>query len=151
MPNMDEIGKILPSLLRKQIPRTEPYLLDILLPLWSRIVGKTIAQHSQPSHFASGVLTLATDSVTWSTQLRHLGDEIRLAINGFLGQSIVKKLRIKTVTQSSLFAQPKPPLGIAPSPPLSPEEVMETDSIVDPAIASALANSYTKYFSRPRR
>ena len=96
---MDEIGKILPSLFRKQICRAEPHLLEILLPLWPRIAGKTMAQHSQPALFASGVLTLTTDCATWGTQLRHMTEEIRAEINGFLGQPIVKKLRIKTMIQ----------------------------------------------------
>ena len=104
---MDEIGKLLPVLFRKQIRRAEPHLLDILLPLWPRIAGKTMAQHSQPALFASGVLTLHTDCATWGTQLRHMTEEIRAEINGFLGQPIVKKLRIKTVTQPGLFSPPR--------------------------------------------
>ena len=67
-----------------------------------------MAQHSQPAFFASGVLTLTTDCATWGTQLRHMTEEIRAKINGFLGQPIVKKLRIKTVTQPGLFSLPRP-------------------------------------------
>ncbi|MGA2986859.1 MAG: DUF721 domain-containing protein [Terriglobia bacterium] len=147
---MDEIGKMLPGVFRKQIRRAEPHLLEILLPLWPRIVGKSMAQHSQPTFFASGVLTLATDSATWSTQLKHLTEEIRAEINGFLGQPIVKKLRIKTVTQPDLFSPPRVSPGIAlpAPPPVNP--AMGTDSIADPQIAAALASSYAKYFNRPR-
>lgn len=148
---MDEIGKILPSLFRKQIRREEPHLLEILLPLWPRIAGRTMAQHSQPALFASGVLTLATDGATWGTQLRQMTEEIRAEINGFLGQPIVRKLRIKTVTQSDLFSPPRPSRGTAlPAlPRMGP--AMDTTSIADPEIASALASSYAKYFNRPRR
>jgi hypothetical protein len=148
---VDEIGKILPSLFRKQIRRAEPHLLDILLPLWPRIAGKTMAQHSQPALFASGVLTLTTDCATWGTQLRHMNEEIRTEINHFLGQPIVKKLRIKTVTQPDLFSRPRVSRAAAlPAPPLV-EQAMDNHSIADPEIASALASSYAKYFNRPRR
>jgi hypothetical protein len=148
---VDEVGKILPALFRKQIRRDEPHLLEILLPLWPRIAGKSIAEHSQPALFASGVLTLAADSATWSTQLRHLSEEIRVVINGFLGQPMVKKLRIRTVTQPNLFSTRRPSHGAHQStPPLAPQP-METGAIADPAIASALANSFAKYFNRPRR
>ena len=148
---MDEIGKILPSLFRKQICRGEPHLLEILLPLWPRIAGKTMAQHSQPALFASGVLTLATDCATWGTQLRQMTEEIRTEINHFLGQPIVKKLRIKTVTQPDLFFRPRVSRGTAlPAPPLM-DQAMDTNSIADPEIASALATSYAKYFRRSRR
>jgi hypothetical protein len=149
--NVDEIGKILPSLFRKQICRAEPHLLEILLPLWPRIAGKTMAQHSQPALFASGVLTLATDCATWGTQLRHMTEDIRAEINGFLGQPIVKKLRIKTVTQSDLFSPPRLSRGTASPAPPPVKQAMDTDSIADPEIASTLASSYAKYFNRPRR
>lgn len=148
---MDEIGKILPSLFRKQIRREEPRLLEILLPLWPRIAGKTLAQHSQPALYASGMLTLATDCATWGAQLRQMSEEIRATINGFLGQPIVKKLRIKTVAQPGLFYPPR--LSSVAGSPVPPPliQAMGTDSIADPEVASALATSYAKYFNRPRR
>jgi hypothetical protein len=148
---VDEIGKLLPALFKKQVRREEPHLLEILIPLWPRIAGKTMAQHSQPAAFASGVLTLAADCATWGTQLRHMTGEIRAEINGFLGQPIVRKLRIKTVTQSRLFSPPRPSSEAAPPAPPVAVQVMDTTSIADPALATALASSYAKYFNRPRR
>ncbi len=148
---MDEIGTILPTVFRKQIRREEPHLLEILVPLWPRIAGKSIAQHSRPSYFAAGVLTLATDSSTWTTQLRLMGDEIRSQINGFMCQPIVKKLRVRTVVQPDLFSPLRPPKGIASSAQPRMAQAMDTTSIADPAIATALASSYAKYFNRPRR
>jgi hypothetical protein len=148
---VDEIGKILPSLFRKQIRREEPHLLEILVPLWPRIAGRSIAEHSQPSGFVAGVLTLNADCATWCNQLKFMAEEIRTKINSFLGQPIVKKLRIKTVTQHSLFSPPRPSRGtISPARPLV-EQAMDTTSIPDPSIALALASSYAKYFNRPRR
>lgn len=147
---MDEIGKLLPSLFRKQIGRAEPHLLEILIPLWPRIAGSIIAQHSRPSVFASGVLTLHTDSATWGTQLRYMSEEIRAEINGFLGRAVVKKVRIKTVPQSYLFSPPRR-LRETTLPAMPPaEKPMDTDSIADPEIASALLSSYAKYFNRFR-
>ncbi len=148
---MDEIGKLLPALFRKQIGRAEPHLLEILIPLWPRIAGKIMAQHSQPAIFASGVLTLNTDSATWGTQLRHMTEEIRTEINGFLGKPIVKKLRIKTVTQQGRFSSTRPARVAASPVPLWAEKAMNTESIADPEIAAALASSFAKYFSRPGR
>jgi hypothetical protein len=148
---MDEIGKLLPALFEKQIGRTEPHLLEILNPLWPRIAGKPMAQHSQPALFASGVLTLHTDCAAWDKQLRYMGEEIRAKINGFLGQPIVKKVRIRTITQPGLFSPPRDAQGTArPAPPVA-EKGMNTDCIADPEVALALASSYAKYFSRPRR
>jgi hypothetical protein len=147
---VDEVGKLLPSLFRKQIGRAEPHLLEILIPLWPRIAGSIIAQHSQPSLFASGVLTLHADSVTWGTQLRYMAEEIRTEINGFLGRPIVKKLRIKTAPQSDLFSSPRCSRKAAPPATPLAEKPIDTDSIADPEIASELLRSYAKYFNRFR-
>jgi hypothetical protein len=158
---VEEIGRILPSLLKKQILRAEPRLLEILIPLWPRIAGKTMARHSQPARFASGVLTLATDCATWGTQLRQMTEEIRAQINGFLGQALVRKLRIRTVTQPGLFSpafdtgvgtqgSPRRPSPHSTSPAVQAEAV-DTASIADPEVAATLASSYAKYFTRHRR
>jgi hypothetical protein len=151
MSNVEEIGKLLPGLFRNEIRRGEPHLLEILDPLWPRIAGKGMAQHSQPSHFASGVLTVAVDSATWSKQLRHLSEEIRAGVNGALGQGVVKRLRIKTVTQHGLFTASKASREVVPPQPPAMDAGMDTTPIADPTIAAALANSYAKYFNRPRR
>jgi hypothetical protein len=150
-PTVEEIGKLLPALFKKQIRRAEPRLIEILVPLWPRIAGKTMAQHSQPAYFASGVLTLATDSTTWGTQLRQMTEEIRAEINGFLGQPIVKKLRIKAVPQPGLFSSLPASRETVPPAPARDEKAMDTAPIADPEIASALASSYAKYFTRTRR
>ena len=147
---MDEIGKILPSLFRKQIRRDQPRLLEIMVPFWPSIVGRTMAEHSRPALFEAGVLTLAADGATWATQLGHLTEEICAGINAFLGVPVVKKLRIKSVLQPMLFASPR---RTATASPQAPKEQlpMDTTAIVDPEVATALATSHAKYFGRPRR
>jgi len=146
-----EIGKLLPSVFRKQMRRSEPHVLDLLIPLWPRIAGKTMAQHSQPAAFENGVLTLTTDCPTWGGQLRQMTEEIRAEVNCFLGQPVVKKLRVKTVTQLGLFTPPKPSRGTATRTLVLKEGAVDTTSIPDPEIARLIANSSAKYFARPRR
>ena len=147
---MDEVAKVLPSLFRKQIRRPEPHLVDILLPLWPRITGKNMAQHSRPAFFVSGVLTLNTDCATWAKQLRYMAEEIRAGVNGFLGQPVVKKLRIQTVPQPVFAASFQPARGPRPGAPPALESV-NTDTIADPEVAAALASSFAKYFNRARK
>lgn len=150
-PNVHEIGKLLPFVFRKQIRRAEPRLLEILIPLWPRIAGKTMAQHSQPAAFESGVLTLTTDCATWGGQLRQMTEEIRAEINSFLGQPVVKKLRVKQVAQLDLFAPARPSSGTATRTLVPEEGDVDTTSIPDAEIARVIASSYAKYFARPRR
>jgi hypothetical protein len=77
-------------------------------------------------------------------------EEIRAQVNDFLGQAIVKKLRIKTVTQPDQFSPPPRAHETVPPAPPPAELAMVTDAIADPEIAAALASSYAKYFNRPR-
>ncbi len=148
---MDEVGKIIPFVFRKQVRRAEPHLLEILAPLWPRIVGRSMAEHSQPAVFESGVLTLTTDCPNWSSQLRQMAEEIRATVNSFLGQPLVKKLRIKKVAQLSLYPPARPARQAATRTPNPKEADVDTNSIPDPEIARIVSSSYAKYFTRPRR
>jgi hypothetical protein len=92
---MEEIGKILPDVLKSRVRAREGGLAEILAPFWPRVAGKPIAQHSRPVDFHVGTLTLWADSSAWATELCQLAEEIRAEINCFLGLPIVKKLRIE--------------------------------------------------------
>jgi len=150
-PQVDEVGRILPLIFKKQIRRSEPHLLDIMVPLWSRIAGKIMAQHSRPVAFDAGVLTLTTDCPTWGGQLRQMTEEIRAGVNSFLGQTIVKKVVVKKVAQPGLFfAEEKMGKGRPYTMPAGPGPV-DTGSLIDPEMRRAIAGSYAKYFARHPR
>lgn len=148
---MHEIGKLLPSVFRKQIRRAEPRLLEILTPLWPRIVGKPMAEHSQPAGFEYGVLSLSTDCATWGAQLRQMTEEIRAEVNSFLGQPAVRKLRIEKVARLGLL--PRTDRSHRPAlVPSTPEDAaVDTTPIRDPEVAQVVARSYCKYFAHQRR
>lgn len=61
---------------------------------WERIVGSEVAQHSGPTAFEDGVLTVRADSTAWATQLRLLGSSILAAIERQVGADVVRELRI---------------------------------------------------------
>ena len=149
--NVDEVGKILPSLFRKEFRRDEPHVLDVLLPLWARIAGKAIAQHSRPTFFSGGLLVVSTDSATWNTQLAHMGEELRGGINKFLGCQLVGKLQFKLVSRRAAFSRSQPIPARATRPATSQPPTIDTDAVTDPQVSAALAASYAKYFSRARR
>ncbi len=92
---MEEVGNLIPSIFKERIRRESTYLIEILTPLWSRVAGKPLAQHCRPVAFGAGTLTLATDCTSWAAQLRQMTEEIRAEINSFLGQPVVKKLRVR--------------------------------------------------------
>ena len=94
---MEEIGKILPKVLRPQFSRLEPPVIEVLTPLWSQVAGKTLAKECRPVAFSAGTLTLSTTDPDWAVPLRQMADEIRAHVNNFLGGPVVRRLRIECV------------------------------------------------------
>jgi len=92
---MEEIGKILPKVLRPQFSRLEPPVIEVLAPLWGQVAGKALAKESRPMAFSAGTLTLAITDPEWAIPLRHLKDEIRAHVNSFLGGPVVRHIRIE--------------------------------------------------------
>jgi hypothetical protein len=94
---MEEIGKILLSVLKPQLNRLEPPVIEVLAPLWTLVVGKALARQCRPVAFSTGTLTLATDDAEWAEPLQQMAGEIRAHVNTFLGKPVVKHLRILRV------------------------------------------------------
>jgi hypothetical protein len=94
---MEEIGMILPKVLKPQLSRLEPPVVEVLAPLWARVAGKALAKQCRPVAFSAGTLTLATDDADWAEPLQQMGEEIRAHVNDFLGKPVVKHLRILRV------------------------------------------------------
>jgi hypothetical protein len=94
---MEEIGKILPKVLKPQLSRLEPPVVEVLAPLWTRVAGKALARQCRPVAFSAGTLTLATDDADWAEPLQQMAEEIRAHVNNFLGKPVVKHLRILRV------------------------------------------------------
>ncbi len=92
---MEEIGNLLPTILRRTVRRAEPILIDILAPLWPRITGKPIAQSCRPIDFSNGTLILSTNCPSWAAELRRIAEEIRAGVNGFLGEPVIKKITVR--------------------------------------------------------
>jgi len=92
---VEEIGKILPAVLRTHLRGESAPLLELLVPLWPRIAGKEISSQAEPVAFEHGTLTLGTDCPTWSLQLGRMSDELRAEINCYFGCPVVKKVRVR--------------------------------------------------------
>lgn len=97
---MEEVGKLLPRIFKRQMGRKDPRLIEILGPLWLRVAGSGIAENSTPIAFAAGTLTLETPCLSWAAQLRQMREEIRAEINNFLGCSVVKKIEVRVALDS---------------------------------------------------
>lgn len=91
---MEEIGKILPKILKPQFSRSEPPVVEVLAPLWSQVAGKLLAKECRPVEFSTGTLTLSTMDPEWVVPLQQMAEEICAHVNNFLGRPVVSHLRI---------------------------------------------------------
>ena len=92
---MEQIGKVLPVVLKPYLEKDEARVIEILAPFWPRVAGSAMAGHSRPVAFLRGTLTLECDSTSWTSQLRTMSDEIRAEVNRFLGAPVVIKLLVR--------------------------------------------------------
>lgn len=147
---MEEVGKILPALFRKQLRGAQAPLVELLAPMWPRVVGKAIAAQCRPVSFAGGTLTIATACPTWAAQLRQLSEEIRAETNRFLGSDLIKKLRIRHDPRMDSPGFAASIETAAPLDRLDPEWPGETGRL-EADVAGVLRRSYSKYFARNNR
>lgn len=92
--DMEEIGNLLPSIFQRQAWRGDPRLAEVLARLWPRVAGRAVAEHSRPTAFADGTLTLETDDRCWARQLQALSKEIQVQVNQFLGRAVVRQVKV---------------------------------------------------------
>lgn len=147
---VQEVGKILPSIFKRHLQGLDPKLADILGPLWSRVAGKSIAEHSRPVAFEAGILTLATSCPAWAAELRKMAEEIRTEINRFLGGPVVRKLKIEQLMNFDPASLSKRrhdfPLPMETGGPRPAKGKAKND----PRIEGNLRRSLVKNFSRSR-
>lgn len=159
---MQDIGELLPAIFKSQLRRGGSYLVEILSPFWARLAGKPIAQHCCPVAFEAGTLTLATNCPAWATELGRLAEEIRAKINSFLGEHVVKRLRIRyepnlgpLLTGNLKSDTPSLEIGARQDDPFRFSNIgfrtSDRDARLDPEMARVVERSFTKYFSRHNR
>ena len=155
--DVQEIGKVLPAVFKSHWRRANPPLVEVLAPLWPRVAGKSIAAHSLPVAFQAGTLTVATWSPSWAAQLRRLAEEVRAAVNSFLGGPLVKNVRIRLSADANSVRGPlegairgfkvETPRTLGPLD-AGKLQFPDSEAKLDPEIARIVERSYAKYFAR---
>lgn len=86
---MRPLAEIMPSLLER-LP-LEPVI--VLRGLWKILVGKPLAERTEPVAFEDGVLHVAVPDRRWRSELRALETELIGKINEMAGRALVRELR----------------------------------------------------------
>jgi predicted nucleic acid-binding Zn ribbon protein len=62
---------------------------------WEEIVGRDLAAHTRPDHFADGELAVTADSTAWATQVRLLAPALVARLNTELGDGTVRRVKVR--------------------------------------------------------
>jgi len=146
--NVEEIGKLLPAIFKRQVRRNEPKVVEILAPLWMRVVGKGIALQSRPTAFEAGTLTIVTACPTWAAQLRQMSEEVRAQVNNYLGGAIVKKLRVRVSLEADPVEASALQKAVALEGGPARQPLPEGAAQLEPEMTGMIERSYAKYFAR---
>lgn len=151
---MEELGKILPRVLKKHARSESGPMLAVLAGIWAQAAGKAIAEQARPLAFSAGTLTLAVGCPTWAAQLQGLREEIRCAINRTLGRAIVRQIRVKLVSGGpAALRAASPDRARAGANFTAPFSELDLPALagLDPELRQVVARSFAKYFARPDR
>ena len=165
---MDRIGNVVPGILNSQIKKSGTPLPAVLEGVWPLVVGGPVADRTRPVAFRKGTLTLEVNCPTWNLQLYQMVEEIRTAVNSFLGRQTVERIGFyyrswpggeprnepghKDDTGKLQGARPvrcKPSVASnAPPPSRGPASDSNLNSHLDPELREVFQKSRAKYFAR---
>jgi hypothetical protein len=153
---MEDVGTILPQAFKRHLSCPAPKIVEVLCPLWWRIVGKLIAQHSRPARFSDGTLILSASNPPWAAQLSQMAEEIRAQVNTFLAVSVVRKIRVRCqpISKAAGSAAAPPAKAIVPKRTGSSSDEIKRllwadgNATLDADLAAVVEQSFVKYFSR---
>ncbi len=161
---MDRIGNVVPDILNSQMKKSGTPLPSVLEGVWPLVVGGPVAEHTRPIAFRKGTLTLEVNCPTWNLQLHQVVEEIRTAVNSFLGCQTVERIGFhyrswpdmepghkddagKLPGAAAVRSQPSVPPN-APPPATGPAADSDLDSDLEPELRKVFQNSRAKYFAR---
>ena len=72
--------------------------LDVLVAVWSELVGSDVARHARVRSVRDGECTIEVDEPAWATRVRYLGGDLRRAANGRCGEGFLTNVRVVVTT-----------------------------------------------------
>lgn len=149
---MERVRNIVPRILGPQVKGFNHAVVEILKPLWPIVVGRAIAEHSRPMVLLEGTLKIETHSTSWNLELHKMIDEIRRAINRFLGSRVVHRIIFeyqpntdgKKRESTTVAEQSKEIRSLVPVP-------SQVGADLSPGLKETFRSSMAKYFSRFER
>jgi predicted nucleic acid-binding Zn ribbon protein len=143
---MTELSVLIPRALR-QLPPTNELTEKLVISVWERAVGETLAQRTRPFRLHQSTLIVSVPSLMWKRELHHLQEEILEGLRKALGRTIVQALefRVDVEFDSRVVASAAAPSQIPQKPILLALECIE-----DPELRRTFAATASSCLNRPK-
>lgn len=154
---MNSFSSLLPAVLQ-QLPLSDEWRERVVMALWEKAVGKTLAQNARPLRLHVTTLVVAVPSEAWRRELFALRFEILKRLEAVVGETRVSSLEFRV--NPWLEPLPRPvaalPATAVPAAADSASENLQTpsepfESISDPELERSLAAAASSYFCRPQK
>jgi predicted nucleic acid-binding Zn ribbon protein len=143
---MTELSLLLPKALR-QLPPTDELAEKLVISVWQRAVGETLAQKTKPFRLYKSILIVAVPSLMWKRELHHLQEEIIEKLRQAVGQKIVQALEFRVDIE---FDSATVALPAADGADISEPVFLPADCIKDEELRRAFAATASSYLNRTR-
>ena len=142
---MTELSLLLPNALR-QLPPSDELAEKLVISVWERAVGETLAQRTRPFRLYQSTLIVSVPSLVWKRELHHLQEEILQGLRKAIGRRIVYALEFR-VDDEFDSRKASPPARSAEI----PKSVdLSLDCIEDAELRRSFAAAASSYLNRPR-
>jgi hypothetical protein len=97
------------SILEKTLKSLEidvPLKTYSIMGAWNKIVGESVAGHSQPRSIRNQILFIDVSHPTWMQQLQFLKPTLLDQVNAYLGGPLIQDIRFKLGKVSFIFPAP---------------------------------------------
>ena len=72
--------------------------LDVLVAVWSELVGSDVARHARVRSVRDGECTIEVEGPVWATRVRYLVGELRRHANERCGEDFLTNVRVVVAT-----------------------------------------------------
>ncbi len=90
------LRSLVESFLNKKLAAPELTYDQKIAKVWSRVVGKEVARHAEPSGFRNGILFVRVSHNLWATELQYRSSSIRQKLNEILEMDLVREIRFRS-------------------------------------------------------
>lgn len=140
---MSSLSSLLPEFLQ-QLPLTDECREKVVMALWEKAVGETLAQNVRPMRLYKATLVVAVPSETWKRELLALRFEILRRLESVVGKAAVSNLEFRV----DPWIEPAPRPAPIPEAEKVSVALQPLESVSDPELNCSLAAVASSYFGR---